>query len=471
MNTLHRYGALLAGPVIFGGVLMLLNGLFSFSQAVAIGLIFWMGIWWILRPVSITVTSLLPLAINAVFDLVPMVKVTGQYFSDIIVLILASDLISHSWASTGLDKRLALKALSFMGNSLTQQICVWLSAATLLSIFLPNVIVTSILTPVAISMLAFVGDKDIRKSKLAIPILLAIVWGAGIGGFGSPIGGVANLVIIHYLEQLIGHEFMYLSWIPKFFPFLIAVFGLNLLYIYRMPTEIKTLPGSKAFCQKLYAEIGSISKNEIFCLVVFLAATVLSFIRPVFAEALPGMKPAYIFLLMAFAFFILPVDSGKPLLRWEDIEKKVMWGLLILYGGGLALGAIITNTGAAQRAGELLTLLPIDGGIGTVFIFNTFSTIMTEVSSNTSAAAIAMPVVISTAESLHVPPIGYAVLASICVNCAYMLPVSIRAIPVSHGLDAAVLFRYGFKLSLYNIILVTMLGYLAIIYWPGFVEF
>ena len=96
MNTLHRYGALLAGPVIFGGVLMLLNGLFSFSQAVAIGLIFWMGIWWILRPVSITVTSLLPLAINAVFDLVPMVKVTGQYFSDIIVLILASDLISHS---------------------------------------------------------------------------------------------------------------------------------------------------------------------------------------------------------------------------------------------------------------------------------------------------------------------------------------------------------------------------------------
>ena len=96
---------------------------------------------------------------------------------------------------------------------------------------------------------------------------------------------------------------------------------------------------------------------------------------------------------------------------------------------------------------------------------------MTEVSSNTSAAAIAMPVVISTAESLHVPPIGYTVLASICVNCAYMLPVSIRAIPVSYGLDAGVLFRYGFKLSLYNIILVTVLGYLAIQYWPSFVQF
>ncbi len=145
-----------------------------------------------------------------------MTLVISQYFSEIVILLIGSDLICMTWSKTGLDKRLSLKALCFIGPSLNQQILVWFLVSTILSIFLPNVVVCTILMPVALSMLHFIGEKDIFSSKLAVPIMLSIVWGAGIGGFGSPIGGAGNLVAISYLEQLTGKEFMYIDWFVLF---------------------------------------------------------------------------------------------------------------------------------------------------------------------------------------------------------------------------------------------------------------
>ena len=109
-----------------------------------------------------------------------------------------------------------------------QQIVAWLGASVVLSVFLPNVVVAAILCPIAAAMLKFVNggeEPDVRQSA---PILLAIGWGSGIGGFGSPIGGAANLVAIAYLEQLTGHEFMYVDWVLRFVPILFLVFLLNL---------------------------------------------------------------------------------------------------------------------------------------------------------------------------------------------------------------------------------------------------
>ncbi len=196
--------AVIAGPAAFAFILLAGQNLFGFKQAAALGTIVWMGLWWITTPVHISVTALLPIVVNAFFNLVPMGGVVSQYFSEIIVLLLGADLICLTWTVTGLDKRLSLKTLCLIGPSLKQQILVWLFASTILSIFLPNAVVCTIMLPVAVSMLKFVGEKDMQTSKLAVPILLAITWGAGIGGFGSPLGGAANLVGISYIEQLTG---------------------------------------------------------------------------------------------------------------------------------------------------------------------------------------------------------------------------------------------------------------------------
>ena len=126
---------------------------------------------------------------------------------------------------------MAVKALCGIGTSMRQQIVAWLGASVVLSVFLPNVVVAAILCPIAAAMLKFVNggeEPDVRQSA---PILLAIGWGSGIGGFGSPIGGAANLVAIAYLEQLTGHEFMYVDWVLRFVPILFLVFLLNLFFL------------------------------------------------------------------------------------------------------------------------------------------------------------------------------------------------------------------------------------------------
>ena len=265
----NQWIKLMAGPVFFFVTILLLYRSFGFKGAVAAATAVWMAAWWILRPVNIAVTSLLPIVINALFGLIPNSQVISQYFSEICILLLGSDLICMTWSSTGLDKRLSVKALCCIGTSVKQQILVWLGASALLSVFLPNVVVAEIFCPIAVAMLKFTGESDIAKSKLAAPVLLAIGWGSGIGGFGSPIGSSANLVAISYLEKMTGHEFMYVDWITRFVPLLLLIFLLNLLFLWHLPVPVKELQGTKEYFREKYASFGSMGRGEKIGLTVF----------------------------------------------------------------------------------------------------------------------------------------------------------------------------------------------------------
>lgn len=463
-KTIH----ILAGPLVFALCILCLQNIFTYKAAVAIGLTIWMGLWWILRPVDIAVTSLLPILVNAVFNLVPAAHIISQYFSEIVVLLLGSDIVSLTWTNTGLDKRLAIKALCCIGPSMKQQIITWMVASTVLSALLPNVVVAMIMCPIAISMLKFVGQEDISKSKVAIPILLAIAWGSGIGGFGSPLGGSANLTAIAYLEKITGKEFMYIDWMIRFLPILVLVTVLNIITLLLIPLPIKRLADTKAYFEGLYAELGKMGKGETISFILFFSATILAFARPLLANLLPAMRPAYIFFLCGMLTFVLKDENNKVMLTWKQCEKELMWGMFYLFAGGLALGRLVTETGAANKLAELITLLPISGGIETVGIMVLFSTFLTEISSNTAAASIAIPVVQSIAQAMSLNPIPYILVTIIAVNCAYILPVSTRAIPVSYGLNPSDLFKYGLPLTLVNIVFTSILGYLIIKFVPLF---
>ncbi|MBQ9319610.1 MAG: anion permease, partial [Acidaminococcaceae bacterium] len=420
----NQWIKLMAGPVFFFVTILLLYRSFGFKGAVAAATAVWMAAWWILRPVNIAVTSLLPIVINALFGLIPNSQVISQYFSEICILLLGSDMICMTWSSTGLDKRLSVKALCCIGTSVKQQILVWLGASALLSVFLPNVVVAEIFCPIAVAMLKFTGESDIAKSKLAAPVLLAIGWGSGIGGFGSPIGSSANLVAISYLEKMTGHEFMYVEWITRFVPLLLLIFLLNLLFLWHLPVPVKELKGTKEYFREKYASFGSMGRGEKIGLTVFSLATALAFLRPLFADFLPGLKPAYCFLLLGLLMFVLYDENGNVMLRWEYAESHAMWGMYFLFASGIALGKLIIQTGAVNRVVEMLSAFSLDGGFVTVLLFAAFTTLMSEISSNTAAASVAIPVVASICSSLSLNPIPYVLITIVAQSCAYVLPVS-----------------------------------------------
>lgn len=456
----------LSGPLLFAVVFGILDIFIPPSQAAAIASIFWMGLWWVLRPVNIAVTALLPIPLNAFFDMVPMDGIISKYFSEIVVLLVGSDLISLVWEKTKLDKRLAIKSLCGIGTSVREQICVWLIASTMLSIFLPNVVVVMILLPVAVSMLKFLGQEQITRNPVATPILLAIVWGAGFGGFGSPLGSSSNLVAISYLEKLTGREFMYVDWIVRFMPLLLLIMLFILFFLLRLPMPVAQLEGGKEYFRSVYARLGPMKRGEKLGLWLFILATVLAFVRPLYVEYLPLMKPAYVFFTFGMLTFVLRNETGQLLLTWKEAEKGVMWGMIFLFSGGLALGKLITDTGAAAQIAKVITLLPLSGGWETMFSLTLFATFLTEISSNTAAASISIPVVQSITQQLGLNPIPYILTSIVAVNCAFILPVSTRAVGVTYGLSPDDLMRHGARLSVMCMLLASLLGYVCMKLWP-----
>jgi sodium-dependent dicarboxylate transporter 2/3/5 len=470
-NNSYQYLQLLSGPALFLLIVLVLPmpG-FSYAARGAIGTIFWMAAWWILRPVHIGITGLLPIAVNALFDFVSIEAILASYASPIIILLLGANMITVSWTLWGLDKRIALKTLCSIGTTISQQLFIWFGMTIVLTIFLPNTVVVAVLVPIAVSMFQYIGlDKKIENSEVATAILLAIAWGAGLGGFGSPLGGAMNLVAIDYLEkQVIFREHMFITWTTRMLPMLIIISAAILLYLLSFKFEMTNFPGSKSFFHEKYQKMPKISKGEKWSLALFVIAALLSFARPLFKNILPLLEPSYIFLLFGMLTFIVPGNNGKRLSTWEYTGPRLMWGLFLLFGGGIAIGKFISLSGAGESIGIILTGTNIGGGILAISLIVLIGIILSNISSNTAAVAIVVPIVGDVMKSTGLNPIPYIYIASVACNCAYILPTSVRAIPVGYGLDPKKLFSKGILAILISLVVVTVFGYLLIMYWSGF---
>ena len=455
-----RLMKIILGPALFAICLLLLpETLFNFNARAAIGLICWMGAWWVTLPVGPAVTAFLPIVVTALFNIAPLSGVISSYFSEIVILLLGADLI---------DKRIALKALCLIGPSIKQQIAVWFLLPAVLSTVLPNAVVCAVLIPIAVSMLRYIGDQEISKSAAGPIILASIAWGAGIGGLGSPLGGAMNLVAVNYFEEFTGKEFLYIDWLVRLLPVLVIILLCNLAYLFLIRPKIKSLNGTKEYFSSLYKELPKFNRDETISLILFALPTLLAFLRPLFDDFLPGMKPAYIFLLFGIISFVISKKDGEMLLTWNRAEKGIIWGLLMLFAGGQALGGLINDTGASKAIADIVCSFRLTGGFFTILIFVAFTVLLSEISSNTAAAAIAVPIVVSVTTGLGLNPIPYVFITAAAFNCAYVLPTSIRAIPIGYGLSPKYLFKNGLVLTLIGIIVISILGYLMITFWPGF---
>ena len=467
----NRIINLIIGPALFFILAYGLSGagVVSLSAAKGIGVAVWMIYWWVTRPVDITVTALLPVAVNAIFNIVPMNSVISQYSSGSIILIFGSCLLTAPWSKIGLDRRISLKALSLIGPSMKSQIAVWLLSAAIMSNLMPNVVVVAIFTPIAVAMLKAAGYEDIKKCEPAVPILCAIAWGSQLGGAGTPLGGAMNITAIDFIEKFTGKEFMYVDWITRMLPYTIIVTTIVLLVMMFKPMKVNSLEGTKEYFQKCYAELGPISKDEVISLVLFIIAMLGSFLRPLYANLLPGLVPAYLFLITGFInFVIVAADKKDMLLTWDHAQTEVMWGMLLLFAGGLALGQILTGSGANDAVAGFVAKLPLKGGIGTILIFAIFASVISEMTNSTVSAAVTLPMVIGVTQKLGLNPIPYVFTACMAMNYESLLPVSVRAISVKSGLDPSKLMKEGFPITIIRLLVAVAVGFITMKIWPGF---
>lgn len=440
----------------------------TLKERAAVGTVAWMAYWWVTRPLDLAVTAFLPVAVNAFIEMTSMSSLIANYSSETIVLLFGSSILAVSMEKTGLDKRIAAKFLGIIGENLRLQLIFWYVLSTLLSAVLPNAVVCATITPICVAMLKFAGEGDIKNSRIGSKLLLYIAYGVGVGGLFSPLGGAMNLVTVDYLQQITGSEFMYIQWVIRFLPFMLVLLVSNILFMLRDVKKTDALPGSREYFREQYRQMSKWSKEEILSLVLFLTATVLSFTRDLYKDFLPGLKPAYVFTVCGILAFLVANKEHEFVLKWKEVQGKLVWELIFVFAGGLAAGALIKGSGAADAIGTMVSSMGLTGGILMVLVIITFTLLLSDVTSNTATASVAIPIVIAVAQGLNLNPIPWVYIATIGVNLSYMLPTSIRAIPVGYGLEPRYMLKEGWKMSVIVIILMTAVAYLLLECWPAF---
>lgn len=470
MKNRKRLLNLIIGPVLFLlSIFLLPQTIFaSLAARTAIGTVVWMAYWWVTGPVDYAVTAFLPIAINAVLPMTEMKSVISNYADETILLLLGASIISVLWENTGLDKRIAVTFLRLIGNSLRTQLVFWFLLSMLLSAVLPNAVVCATITPIAVSMLKYIGMDDIKNNKPASKILLTIAYATGLGGLASPLGGAMNLVTVEYIQQLTGEEYMYSSWVLRFLPIMLILVLINVVFILRDIDKTDMMGGSRDYFIAEYEKMPKMRFEEKSALILFFVATILAFTRQLYQNLLPGLKPAYVFIICAIVSFLLTDKEGKRIMTWKNTQGKIVWDLMYIFAGGLALGTLINETGVAETLGDCIAKLDMKGGFVTILVILTATLLLSDVTSNTATAAVAMPLVISITQGSGLNPIPYIYVASIGVNLSYMLPTSIRAIPVGYGLEPKYMLKEGWKISLIIIIVMSIFCTWLLKYWGAF---
>lgn len=461
---------LLIGPLLLVAAFFLLpEGIFaSTATRAAVGTVAWMAYWWITAPVDFAVTAFLPIAVNALVKMTDMSDVISNYASETILLLLGASILTVSWEKTGLDKRIAAKCLSVIGSNLRLQIVFWFLLCAALSSILPNAVVCATITPIAVSMLKYVGEDDIANSKKGSMILLTVAYAAGVGGLATPLGGAMNLITVDYIEKLTGEEYMYVSWLVRFLPIMVVLVVSNILFLVFKVKKGDSIGISREYFKEQYKLLPKMTKQEIFSFVLFLFATLMAFTRQLYQNALPGLKPAYVFIICAMVSFLITCKDGTRLMVWKSVQTKIVWELIYIFAGGLAAGTLINKSGAAEAIGKAVSRTNLDGGFLTVLVIVVLTVLLSDITSNTATAAVSIPIVISIINGIGKDPIPYIYIASIGVNLSYMLPTSIRAIPVGYGLSPRFMLKKGVPLTVIVIILMSVLGYALLKFWPAF---
>jgi solute carrier family 13 (sodium-dependent dicarboxylate transporter), member 2/3/5 len=466
-HTIHTLG----GPAAFLLLLMLPLPDASYAVRGSIGLLIWMSWWWIATPVDLAVTAFLPPAVLALFNILPVTRILPAYSEQLVFLLLGANMLSTVWRRWGLDRRIGLMSLAAIGTGTREQIAAWFLVSAVLSSVLPNAVVAAAMMPVVIAMLRFIGIETIAESAFGSALLIAVAWGTSVGGVATPLGGAHNLLTVQFLQdRVLHHEFLFTTWIVRLLPITLAATLASVVFsVFALRPERDRVDGTRSYFARELRSLGPMTTAERLGLAFFLAATLLSFTRDLYAAWLPALTPAFAFMAFGILAFVVRAN-GEPLLEWTYAERHMVWGLIFLFAGGSALGQVLSETGTAQYLAERLVPLAGGGGLLAVVVFTFVAMLLTQITSNTAAAAIIVPITISTFDRLGINPVPFVYVVGAAVNFGVMLPSSSAgpAIAAGYGANLKTMFRQGAWLTVLLWMLLVVIGYLLTRFWPAF---
>ncbi len=478
MRAFTRYQQLgfILGPLLFVILLCWPTTLVSPTMDPVVAVAVWMIVWWISEAVALPVTALLPMVLFPLLGVMDIGAVSANYANPIVFLFFGGFVIALALEKVQLHKRIALSILKLTGTKANGIVLGFMIATAGMSMWISNTASTVVMLPIAVSVIALlIDDADgftKNDRKFALSIMLGIAFAANIGGMATLIGTPPNSVMLAFLNETYQIDIGFFQWMKLGVPFSIVLLFIAYFLLVKVfyPNHLGRLNTSGEVIQQELDKLGKLSRGEKVVLGIFLLTATAWILRSSLNSWFPNLNltDTTISMVAAVAMFVVPLDfkkGGFPL-DWND-TSRLPWGILILFGGGLALAAGLANAGFMDMVGDYIATKTHWSiwVVTAVLIF--LMLFMTELMSNVALVTILVPLVVGIALGLDVPLLQLVIPVTLAASCAFMLPMATppNAIVFASGhVQVHQMARIGIVLNLIAVGLLCVVAY-AVVPW------
>jgi sodium-dependent dicarboxylate transporter 2/3/5 len=477
----RRLAGLLVAPVVFTLLLVLpLPALKPEAHRLA-AVMAAVVVLWITEALPLAVTALLGAAACVVLRVAPAREVFAPFADPLMFLFIGSFILARAIFLHRLDRRLAFGVLSlrWVGARPGRIMIAFGAVTAFISAWISNTATTAMMFAIGMAILAFLFDNERQggspiNRRYATGLMLMTSFAASIGGLATPIGTPPNVIGLGFIRQLIGVEFPFFKWALIGTPVVIVLFLWLAFYLNMLcRAGVSEIEGSREMLRRERDRLGPWTRGQKSALLAFLVTVALWVVPGLIALFAGDQSGAYravnqsvpeavAALVGAGLLFLLPGDGGARAINWEE-AVKIDWGVVLLYGGGFALGVLSFQTGLAEAVGRGMTgMLPgaSGGGLGLLFASTVVAVVVSEATSNTASANMVVPVVIAIAKTQGADPLEPALGATMGASLGFMLPVSTPCNAIVYGSGYIPLYRmirYGVLLDVVGVFIIVAL--------------
>tara|TARA_A100001391_G_scaffold177676_3_gene141796 strand:- start:267 stop:1487 length:1221 start_codon:yes stop_codon:yes gene_type:complete len=368
-----------------------------------------------------------------------------------------------------LHKRIALQVIRIIGTNISKIILGFMVATAFLSMWISNTATSVMMLPIAMSIVTQLKDNPATREDENLifgkALMLGIAYSASIGGVATLIGTPPNLVFAGYVEEVYGIEITFWQWAKWGLPIAIPLLVIAWIYLtkYAFTFKQKEFPGGREEINALIKELGPMKKEEKIVLGIFVLTAFAWITRSfVLQPLLPAIDDTIIAMCAGILLFTIKSDNKKePLINWED-AVKLPWGIILLFGGGMALASGFETTGLAEWLGSQMSLLQGLALMVLVVVIVASVNFITEVTSNLATTAMLLPILAPIAIGLDINPYILMVATTVAASCAFMLPVATPPNAVVFGsgyLKISDMAKSGIWMNIVSIVFLSLMVY------------
>jgi sodium-dependent dicarboxylate transporter 2/3/5 len=464
---------LILGPILFFIIHFFFHpvGLSEQANAVLASTI-WIAVWWITEAIPIAVTALLPLVLFPLSGGLELSATSGSFGHKYVFLYMGGFIIAIAIEKWNLHRRIALNIINLIGSDVRKIILGFMVATAFLSMWISNTATSVMMLPIGLAIIKQLEDNpktaEDENKTFGKALMLAIAYSASIGGVATLIGTPPNLVLAGVVLDTYGYEITFMQWFAFGLPISIILIFICWKYLtkYAFKFKQKSFPGGKEEIKRLLSNLGKISYEEKVVAFVF-ALTAFCWITRSFLlqKILPGLDDTIIAIFFAIVLFLIPSkQKGDQIINWEE-AVKMPWGIILLFGGGMALAKGFEVSGLAVWIGSQMTSLAGLPIIILILVLIAAVNFLTEITSNLATTAMLLPVLAPMALTIDVHPFVLMVGAAVAASCAFMLPVATPPNAVVFGsgyLRIPDMVSKGFFMNVISIIILTFFVYFVL---------